>query len=206
MAIDQFAGMQSGRAAVPREILRSTDYKLEIAGVLDATNSIDGSNTGFTNTIRGGWLLGQITSSKKWVPLKRSLASATTTAGNTVTVTTAAAFRVGDAIDIGATTNRTITAINYGTNVITFNGAAINVALLDVVAARDGSQNCRGVLINDEVELLDYENRVATDKPARILIAGFVFNSRLLGDVAAAATDTSSVLTGRILRDSEYGF
>ena len=206
MAIDQFAGMQSGRVAVPREILRSQDYKLEIGGDIDAANAIDGSNTGFTNIIRGGWLLGQITASKKWVPLKRSLASATTTAGNTVTVNSAAAFKVGDAIDIGATTNRTITAINYSTNVITFGGGTINVSLFDVVAARDGSQNCRGILINDEVELLDYENRVATDKPARILIAGFVFNSRLLGDVAAAAIDTSSPLTGRILRDSEYGF
>jgi hypothetical protein len=135
--------------------------------------------------------------------MKRALASGAGTGVNVVTVFSAAAFAVGDAIDIGAVTNRTITAINYSTNVITFNGATINVSVGDVVAARDGTQNARGILLDDEVELRDYENRTAITKPIRILIAGFVNAGVILGDRTSIAGDTSALL-GMIRFTDQY--
>lgn len=202
MSVNQNAGYQVGRISSPREVLANAEFKLEVAGVM-ASTAIDGSNTGFTDRIRGGWLLGQNTSTKQWFPMKRALASGAGTSVNVVTVFNAAAFAVGDAIDIGATTNRTITAINYGTNVITFNGAAINVSVADVVAARDGTQNARGILLDDEVELRDYENRTAVTKPIRILIAGFVNAGAILGDRTSVAGDTSALL-GMIRFTDQY--
>ena len=193
MSVNQQAGYQVGSVAVVREVLANTEFKLEVPGVM-ASTAIDGSNTGFTDRIRGGWLLGQITATRQWAPMKRSLASAAGSNVNVVTVFNAAAFAVGDAIDIGATINRTITAINYGTNVITFNGAAISPQIGDVVQARDGSQNARGVLLDEEVDLRDYENRTAVTKPIRVLIAGYVRAGSVLGDRAAAAGDTSALL------------
>lgn len=201
MSVNQNAGYQVGRISSPREVLANADFKLEVAGVM-ASTGIDGSNTGFTDRIRGGWLLGQVTSSKLWVPCKRTQVNATGATGTAFVVDNAAAFAVGDAIDVGADTNLAITAINYGTNTITV-GSSFTWADNEAVVARDGSQTCRGILLDDEVELRDYENRNAVSKPIRILIAGYVNAGTILGDLAAIRADTSALL-GMIRFTDQY--
>ena len=200
--MEQIAGYQSGRVVTPRQVLRDNEHKMIIGGIMSSAG-YDGGNTNYESYIRGGWLLGLITATKKWVPCKRT----TTTSSGAVTalaVVNAAPFKVGDAIDIGADTNIVISAINYSTNTLTI--PTTTVASGEAVVARDGSQIARGILLNDEVELYDYERRTLKDKPIQILIGGLVYNSMLLGDVAACVADTSGLIAGRIFRDSEYGF
>lgn len=189
---NQLAGMQSGRNVTPRDVLRTRDGAIEIGGVMNSGTAIDGSNTGYTHIIRGGWLLGQITTTKKWVPLKRTRTKTFTSSGQSVQspastripVDNAAAFKVGDTIVVGGDSGLTITAVDYTKNHITISSAILFTANEEVYAS-DGSGVCKGVLLDDEVVLRDYENNSASDKPCRILVHGIVKQSLLLGDLAS---------------------
>ena len=76
-------GTRAGRTITPRNILKRTgdDFYLPGPLVLDAGSatykrSVDGKNTSYTNELRAGCIMAQITASKKWVPCKRTTVEA----------------------------------------------------------------------------------------------------------------------------------
>ena len=198
---NQLAGVQSGRNPTPRDVLRSKGYFLEIPGVMNSGTAIDGSNTGYTHIIRGGWLLGQITSTKKWVPLKRTRTKTFTSSGQSVQspastripVDNAAAFKAGDTIVVGGDSGLTVSSVDYTKNHITVSSAILFTANEQVYAS-DGSGVCKGVLLDDEVILRDYENNTASDKPCRVLLAAMLKESLILGDLASVIDEAQWIL------------
>lgn len=188
-------GYEVGRTLSDREVLLSTGGMIQVPIVVDGNLGIDGANGNFSYEIRAGWLMGRVTASGRWVPCKRTTVTPSGGAtGTEVPVVNAAAFRVGDVISVGADTNKTITAINYGTNVITVSGS-FAFANNEAVVAQDGTQTARGVLL-DFVKLRNDDNTAAVHRSAGLLIQGAVRASMLLGDVAAIRADTSAKLAG----------
>jgi hypothetical protein len=198
--MSQLPGYETGRTITPREIAFGSD-NLEIfpgGVVINGTIGIDGANTNFTNEIRAGWALGRITSTGKYVPCKRSQVNGTSGSVTSIVVDNAAAFAVGDTITVGADTGKVITAINYGTNTITWSGA-ITVADNEEVFAEDGSGTCRGFLY-EFVKLRNADNTAAQDKTGDVVVGGSLNQAWLLGDIAAILAHAASVaaLGGRI--------
>lgn len=200
--MSRLPGFESGRSVAPREVVLTDAGSIRVPIVVDGELSIDGGNADFPFEIRPGWLMGR-TASGRWTPCKRTRANgASGGTSNAVVVHNAAAFRVGDAIDIGAATNRNVVAVDYATNTITFDGSAASWSDAAAVAARDGSQTCRGVLL-DFVRLRNGDDQPA-HKSAGILIQGAVRTERLLGDVAAVRADSDAKLAGVRFSD-EHG-
>lgn len=187
-------GYETLLSQTPREISWSSQVPLELreGGILlDGTNTADGSNVLRTDEIRAGWALGRITATGKYCLCKRTQVNQTGGTGTAFTVDNAAAFRVGDAIDVGADTNLTITAINYLTNQITVSGS-FTWADNEAVVARDGSQTCRGFL-HSWRKLRNLLNTAAQDKEAQLVVGGVLNRAALLGDIAAILADATSV-------------
>ncbi len=122
--------------------------------------------------------------------------------GTSFVVANSSAFRAGDVITVGTSTNLTISSVNYTANSITVatsftwtNGAA--------VFAQDGSAICRGVLL-DFVRLRTPENLAAASKGASMLVQGLVRTDMILGDLSAIRADTLSRLAGIRFSD-EHG-
>ena len=190
--VGMIPGYESQLTATPKEIAYGSQFPLELkeGGILlDGTNTADRSNT-ITDEIRAGWALGRITTGGKYCLCKRTRVTANQSSATAIVVDNAAAFRVGDAIDIGATTNRTINAIS--SNIITISGAAISPSAGDAVVARDGSQTCRGFL-GSWRKLRNLLNTAAQDKDAQMVVGGVLNQAALLGDIAAILADTASV-------------
>jgi len=85
----------------PREIVWIPGREVYAPGlIIDATNSYDGGNTGYVRELRPGWLLAQITATKKFVPVKRTLTNGAGAAATALIVDNAAAFRATETITI----------------------------------------------------------------------------------------------------------
>lgn len=193
--------------STPREILLSGENVITIPGpvVIDATYAIDGSNTGRTDELRAGCLMGQITTTKQWVPLKRTAVKTGTTGIVTaLTVDNAAFFKVGDVISVGSDTGITITAIDYTTNTLTIASTAVVDGEAVIATTPAGSETARGIL-KESVRMLtgvpyDVTSR---DVNAVIIISGYVNENMVLGDLAAARADTANQLSGFLWGDRQ---
>lgn len=196
-------GTRVGRSMVPREIMLSREAMIQVPIVLDPTLSVDGRNDVLFE-IRPGWLMGRVAASGRWTPCKRTTVTSTGGAtAATIPVVNAAAFRVGDTISVGGDTGKQITAINYQTNVITVAGAAFTFASSEPVLAEDGSQTCRGALL-DFARLRDEDGVTPVPRSAGLLIQGAVQTAMLLGDVAAIRADGAARVGGLRFSD-EHG-
>lgn len=192
---------ESLRTYTPREFFYSLEkQKIKPGGILlDGTNGIDGGNTGYTYDLRAGWLMGQITASGKYVPLKRTRVKTGTTGTVTaLTVDNAAAFIAGDVITVGADTGLTVSAVDYTTNTLTISSTAVVDG--EAVFAEDGSKTCRGILF-EFARLRNYDNSAAADKIAMLLTGGVINTAGLLGDWAALLAST---LSNHFLGDFEF--
>ncbi len=209
------AGVQVGRTISQRQVLRDPVHKIEVGGIM-AADAADGSNTGYTDRIRGGWLLGQDSTTKEWYPLKLTSVNgsgeSSSVAGDKTTfaVDNAAAFVVGDVVSVinnsslaVVESGLVITAIVYGTNRITV-GDPVNVTDNYLVRAEDGSGVPRGILLDDEVYLRNADNTATEAKHIRILAHGFIKSSMILGDLTTARAVTNYL--GNILFDSDFGY
>lgn len=182
-------GYSAGRSVTPREISAGgLPLEFKPGGIILGSSAIDGGNTGYTYEIRAGWALGRITSTGKYVPCKRTTTTTTGTVTSVVLVNSYP-FKVGDAIDIGADTNITISAIDYTTHTITI--ASTTVASGEAVVARDGSQTCRGFLGGTR-DVYDFASASAVDAQAMLVEGGKLLLSQLLGDITAIMADTTS--------------
>lgn len=156
--------------------------------LIDGTNGKDGGNTN-TYDIRRGWLMGRITATGKYVPLRRTqvnMADATTTS---LVVDNSYPFKAGDTISIGSDTGVAVSAVDYTTHTLTI--ASTAVADNEAVIVADGSGICHGILW-ESVRLRNYLNTAAGDKHGVLMIGGTVDTSKLYGDVAAMLATLSS--------------
>lgn len=201
----------------PRQILMSTANVIELPGPIwiDGTNSADGSNTSRVDELRAGWLMAQITASKKWVPCKRTRVKTGTTGTVTaLTVDNAAAFLVGETISVGADTGLVITAINYLTNTLTIaSTAVVDGEAVVVTTLKDGTTSAAGVeiaraILSQTVRLLTgipYES-TQVDKEGVLLMRAYINSTMVLGDRSAiTASSITNYLSGLQFSDLQQG-
>jgi hypothetical protein len=233
-------GTRTGRTVTPRNILKRSgdDFYLPGPLVLDAGNatyrrSVDGGNTGYTNEIRAGAIMAQITASKKWVPCKLT----TVTGGGSgsgsgagsavIPVVNAAFFVVGETISVQpketgktpARVTRVISAVDYANNLITVAGAALQYNTGDevyVVTFSDGTTSAAGceiprailaqtVWTNNLEDAIDAAAGTLYDKAIQLLDRGYVDNNYILGDYAACRTTAVQYLTAILWDDRQQG-
>lgn len=220
-------GTRAGRTVTPRVFsLRPQDQQV-LPGpcIMDADNSYDGGNTSYEWEIRGGWILAQITSSKMWVPCKRTTI---TTGGSgsgsgagsaTIAVVNAAAFKSGETITIVTqnvgTITRTISSIDYTLNTITVSGAVFQVATGAVVTADPGgtlagAEIPRGILkettfLRNLQDPIDAAAGTAYDRAIQVVYRDYVDEDKILGDYAACRDATVNYLSGILWDDRQQG-
>lgn len=209
----ELPGQRDVLSVTPRKILWNEAGQVLAGGIIDATYAIDGANTSKTDELRAGWLMARITSSKLWVPLKRTqvrVASLSqSVASALIYVDNAAAFKAGDTITVNATTGLTIDSVNYSTNVITLTTTIdVDLAVGDPVFASGalaGAEIARGVLANT-VRLLSGIpfDTTERDKQFQLLVAGCVDEDQVLGDrTAALESGVTNYLSHIIWKDHQ---
>lgn len=179
--------------------------KDHIGGIIDATYAYDGSNTDYETQLRPGCLMAQITSSKLWVPLKRSTLTDDVSTSATVPVTNAAFFKAGDTVTVGATAGKTIASVNYSTNVITLTStvSASDGDTIKASGALAGAEIPRAILA-EYVDLYDEETRTNRDSSTPDLCyLGTIRSAMVLGDLAEAVV--AATLPATLLFDTDLG-
>ena len=205
MTTQRAPGVEVGRTVTPREVLQHAARGLAVQYpvTIDGSEAYDGSNTSYERYIRGGWLLGKITSTGLFVPLRRTKTNGAGSAATELIVDNAAAFKAGDSIVIGANEAVTVSSIVYSTHTITI-GSAKTWGDNEPVYVNDGSGTARAILLDDEVNCWNIEKTAQVDPSAQGLVAGFVRKSMILGDLAAALEDSQSKLRHIVLDDEHF--
>lgn len=200
-------GSRTGRSVTPRQILKSTKGVEVVSGIIDSANAYDGGNTGYEDELRSGTPMARITSTKKWVPCKRTTVASGGGTVATCVLTSARAFKVGDTITINGDAI-TITGVNYSTNAITWTGNQTIVDGESVIAASGlaGAEICRGFL-GEFIKLKDDDATWRDKSASTIIVAGFLDNAQILGDLAAirAATEGSGRYINQIMWADQQG-
>jgi len=170
--------------------------------VIDATNSYDGSNTSFETLIRAGWILAKNTSTGKYVPCKRTQANGAGSSATALIVDNAAAFKAGDALQIGATTG-TISAVNYSTNTITLT-ATKTWSDNDVVYCSSNGTGTATCVLGEDVDLYQTDTRTNADTTAGVVyLAGVLKSDRVYGDLAAIRAVSANLITKNFNVDTD---
>jgi hypothetical protein len=198
-------GQVTGQTYSPINVLSSAKGFVEGQGVIDASKAYDGANTNYEDELRPGTPMARITSSKLWVPCKRtSVATGGGATAQAIPVVNARAFRVGDVISVGADSGKTIASINYASNTITVSDSAFTFADGEAVIVADGSQTCLGIL-NEFVKLKDVHfDGLWRNKPfAHLILAGEVDYAQILGDLAAIRGDANAKLAQILWNDTQ---
>lgn len=197
MTSGHLPGQRSERTYTPRRVLLSTKGVIFERGIIDATYAYDGANTSYEDELRPGTLMAQITATKLWVPCRRT----TVTAGGSgsasaqgtssvIVVRDARAFKAGDVLTVGNNTSVTVSSIDYATNRITIS-APISYDTNEIVIATSlaGSEICRGIL-NEFVKLKDTDGTWRDKSFGEMIIAGYVDDNQVLGDLDAVLAAT----------------
>lgn len=238
--MSSLGGTRVGRTVTPRNILARTgdDFYLPGPLVLDAgtatyRRSIDGGNTGYTNELRAGCIMAQITESKKWVPCKRTTVveggsgSGSGVGSVVIPVENAAFFVVGEKIKVVITAGnglsageaeRTISEIDYVNNLITVTvaaqyntGAAVYTSTFsDGTTSAAGAEIPRGILAQtvwttNLQDALDAAAGTLYDRAIQVLYRGTVNEDYILGDYAACRDATVNYLSGILWDDRQTG-
>jgi hypothetical protein len=177
-------------------VLAGNDYACLPGGVvIDATASYDGAHTGFETTIRAGWLLAKVTSSNKYTPVKRTQANGAGSAVAALIVDNAAAFKVGDAITVAATSATTVSAVNYSTNTITLAATKTWSDNAVVIGGAAGAETATCVL-GEDVVLYDNDTMTNIDTTAGcVYIRGLLNSPVVRGDLAAVRAISGNLIT-----------
>lgn len=232
--MSSLGGTRVVRTVTPRQILAKTgdDHYLPGPLVLDAgtstyRRSVDGGNTSYTNELRAGCVLAQVTATKKWVPCKRTTVAAAGSgsgsgAGSAVMpVVNAAFFVVGEIITIEGTSagtiTKTLTAVDYANNLLTFTGAiqyntgaAVYTSTFADGTTAAGAEIPRGILAqtvwtNNLQDAIDAAAGTLYDRAIQVLYRGTVNEDYILGDYAACRTTTTNYLDGILWDDRQLG-
>lgn len=218
-------GQRTGRTFTPRNVLLQERGALYSPGplVLDATYCYDGANTSYERELRPGVVLGRL-SSGMLAPCKltslvgsdNQSGSGTGKSASDLHVTDARHFQVGDVISVptqGGRISKTISAINYTTNVITVSVAITGNLTTTLTQSGVGIGNCiyphssdgaTGVevprfILNEFVDLIDHDDNTARDRSIKnALIGGIVNEDLIYGDLAAIRAAQAEQTTAKI--------
>lgn len=184
-------GFRSGRSVVTRNIFWTDQRRDFVMGLIDSGNAYDGSNTNYEDELREGLVLARITSTKKWVPCKRTRANGAGSATATLVVYDARTFKTSDTLKVGSNNTCAISSINYSTNTITLSATKTwsdgDAVYCDSLA---GSEIPRAVLA-EFIKLKD-EDAIWRDKSFSMgLVSGFLDNDQILGDLTGIRAATN---------------
>lgn len=192
-------GYREGRTHTPRNVTFDDKNLVVIGGIIRST-AVDGGNTGYTDELREGLIMGQVTATKKWRPCPRTQVNGSGTL-TALVVDDARAFIVGDTITVGADTGLAVTAIDYTTNTLTI--ASTTVADDEVVFAEDGSGTARAIL-GEFVKMNSTDDATARDRSTgRLIVAGCVNDDIILGDLTAVRAASGMYLNHIIWSDQQ---
>lgn len=191
------AGSAANRTYTERNIYVGLDGGppgfLPGGGVIDATYAIDGKNGIYTGELRPGTPMARITTSKLWVPCKRTRVNGAASASDTIAVDDSRAFKVGDTITVNATGSLTITAIDYDNDELTLDGdvTAADNAVVFGSGALAGSETARCIL-DEFIDLYDQDARANVDRTfGRGVVKAKLLSTMILGDYASIVAATN---------------
>lgn len=170
-----------------------------VQGVIDATYCA-------LSKLAAGTLMAQLTTSRRWIPLKYSLAAGAGEDATALIVDNAALFKAGDVIKIGSTA-AVIDSINYDTNTITLTAAKTwsDNAIITTDTALAGGEIARAVLAED-IDLYDPNTLDVRDMATgKLCFDGCIKTSAIVGDLAAVRAATTHKLDS-IQWDDDTGY
>lgn len=136
--------------------------------------------------LKAGTVMGKVTATGLYGPVKKTTLAQTSALGATTsTLTDARFFQVNDTVKIGSET-KTLTAINYDTNVVTHTALAGEQLAGVTVEEDNGLEDAAGILLNT-VDLTD------GDVTAAILTHGVVKEARLFGSNTLTKADLPDI-------------
>ena len=169
---------------------------------IDSSVAYDGSNTSFETHIRAGWILAKNTSSGKYVPCKRTIANGAGSSATALIVDNAAAFKAGDALQIGSTTG-TISSIDYTTNTITLT-ATKSWSDNDVVYCSTNGTGTATCVLGEDVDLYQTDTRAVADCTAGVVyVGGMLKSDRIYGDLSAIRAVSGNLITKNFNVDTD---
>lgn len=185
------AGQRAGNTSTERNALFSVNGVMTFGGTIDSANAYDGGNTGYETEIRAGTILAMVTSTKLWLPCKRTTVLSGGGSVTTCVLTDARAFKNGDVIDINGDAI-TITGITYSTNTITWSGSTTiaNGEAVTCVTSLPGSEIPRGIL-NEFIKLMDEDGVNRNKEFSQGVYGGAIRGSLVLGDLTACRAATN---------------
>lgn len=202
-------GRKPGQATIAdytqavRNIWRNSDgYDYHPSGGrLKGSVCYDGSNTNRIREMRAGILLAQLTSAPSlWVPCIRTTILTAAATAAAFTVNKPHHLYVGCPIQVnGAGTTRNVLTVDYTTGAVTVDGN-LTWTTSQPITGTDGAGTCRGIL--DEFRLVvDPITGLADNFDIKVVIAGNVEKSMVIGDIDAVLADTTSA---NLLRDLRF--
>ncbi|MCX5658576.1 MAG: hypothetical protein NTW19_02505 [Planctomycetota bacterium] len=201
------AGFAAETSHVPRIVLagRTGATYLPQGRVIDGSLARDPLNTGDTDVLRNGLLMGKVSASGKFAPSVLGVtAAAYNHTGSTSTqlqvgaaVATEIARRIGSsgsfkitgpptAAGVVATETVAFSAVNASTGVVTITAAAANYVAGSLVRPADGSETPLGIL-DETLKVTDARGQSQDTRLKALLIAGVVDTSQILNVPADAS-------------------
>ncbi|MEM7227250.1 MAG: hypothetical protein AAF432_00400 [Planctomycetota bacterium] len=194
-------GIKSGSEAVQR-IVRKSDQGVRWANgyqIIDGANARDTGNTGDTDVLRAGMVMGKITSGGKYAPsFLGALAALHDTAVVTTTMTVPAAVaaeivrRIGSsgtfkitgpptAAGTVATETVTFSAVNTSTGAITITATSADFVAGSFIQPTDGSETPK-CLVDDGygIQVTDHDNLDTDVEFPKPLIGGMLDSSQII--------------------------
>lgn len=191
-------GVRAGATHSPREILLATEGARYLPGgrVIDGVRSRDTANTGDTDVLRPGTLLGRVTSSGKYASaiigvtgVLHDTSVVTTTMTLPAAVVAELARRIGASGTfkvVGPPTSAGTVAIETVTyaaiasaTTITITATAADFAAGSLIMPVDGSETIRG-LLDGFVKVTDVDGTNRDTRLPRLLIGGLVRSSAIV--------------------------
>lgn len=183
-------GFTQQAVATPRQVWRQEGRSIlaETGIWVSGAASVDqgGSSVDFKR-LRGGWLMGKITSSGRWTNAKVARVQSTSTV--TQTLEDANPFQVGDTVSVDGAGTFNVDAITATTIVLDSNPVASPGDVIRGISALAGADIARGILSPaDELDFHDEDNNIE-DKQSVLGIQGFAFENVILGDLVTGVAD-----------------
>lgn len=163
-----------------------SDHMIRKGITIDDALVRTGQYTADVKLLMSGTIMAKVTATGLYGPVKKTTLAATSALGATTsTLTNAAFFQVNDSVVIGSET-KTLTAIDYDTNVVTHTALAGQQLAGVTVKEDNGLETADGILFNT-TDVTD------GDTAAAILTQAVVKEVRLIGSNALTKADLTKV-------------
>jgi len=190
-------GIRAEITATPRHVFRGGPVAyLPGGGVIDGTLSRDSGNTGDTDRLRAGLLMGKVTSSGKYAPSILGVTDAAYSGGTTLDVTAACAVEIVRRIGttgtfkiIGpptaggtvATATVTYSAVNQTNGNVTITALGSNFISGSFIAPTDGSDDPVSLIADGyPIKVTDYSGASQDQEWPQIPIRGTIESGQII--------------------------